>query len=80
MVDQPTTLLNVRQVANHLGCSVANVYALMNRGNLPFVSIGKSKGYRVKVEDLQAFIAGRSIQHELPKPTSRRPRLKHLKF
>ena len=80
MVDQPTTPLNVRQVADQLGCSLANVYALMNRGNLPFVRIGKLKGYRITVDDLRAFVAERRIHYESPERQPRRPRLKHLKF
>jgi len=36
-------LMSVKQAASFLGLSVATVYSLMGRGELPFCKIGKSR-------------------------------------
>ena len=73
-------LVKVRQAATELGCSIANVYALMNRGELPFVSVGQSKGYRIDSVDIARFISQRKVQREGAKPRVPRPQLKHIKL
>jgi excisionase family DNA binding protein len=56
----PSRLLTVAEAAQFLGCSETNVYALIDSGDLPFVSIGKRKGYRLDQMDLEAFIDRRT--------------------
>jgi excisionase family DNA binding protein len=74
------TLLTVKEVAAALVCSEQNVYALIKRGELPYVPTGTSKGYRIDRDDLTAFIRGRKVQHESREPKAPRPRLKHIKL
>lgn len=80
--DQPRNshLMSVREVADRLGCSEANVYALINRGFLPVIRVGRSKGHRVDPSDLDAFLRQRKVQYETADPAPPRPRLKHLKL
>jgi len=75
-------LLTVSQAAEYLGCSRANVYTLINAGELPVVAVGKSRGYRIDRQDIDAFIDRRKTCKESGKPASlaSRPRLKHIKF
>lgn len=75
-------LLTVRETAERLRCSEANVYALIERGDLTVVRIGPSKGYRVTPDDLAAFIESRKeskrrADQRRPPP---RPRLKHIRL
>lgn len=75
-------LLNVKRVAELLGCSQANVYALIEDGELPYVSIGSAKGYRIDPEDLQSFVAARKTQRiqRRPKRKPPKPQLKHIRL
>ena len=79
---QPTLqLLTIADVARVLACSEANVYAIIESGALPYLTIGKSKGYRVDQQDLAEFIQSRKkgkqgVEDKAPRP---RPRLRHLK-
>lgn len=75
-----TKLLTITDAAQCLGCSEANVYALLNSGELPFVRVGKSKGYRIDVVDLERFIQSRKTCHEGAPPKIARPRLKHIRL
>jgi excisionase family DNA binding protein len=72
--------VKVRQAATELGCSIANVYALLNKGELPFVSVGQSKGYRIDTADIARFVSQRKVQREGAKPRVPRPQLKHIKL
>lgn len=74
-------LLTITETAACLGCSEANVYALINAGKLPYVPVGKRKGYRVSVEDVQTFIEARKVQKQ-PTETkpNYRPRLRHIRL
>lgn len=78
-------LLTIAQAADHLTCSPATVYALIEAGQLPVVSIGKSKGYRIDPSDLDAFILERkftfrqSVDLGVPKGPRSGP-FKHLKI
>ncbi len=47
-------MLNASQVARLLNVSQAHTYALMQRGEIPTVSVGNSK--RVLPQDLQKYI------------------------
>jgi excisionase family DNA binding protein len=75
-------LLTVREAAKRLCCSITNVYSLIDRGALPFVSVGNAKGYRIDPADIDAFIQERkkakrgTPQNGAPP----RPRLKHIRF
>ena len=78
--DQPAPqLMTIREVADRLSCSKGNVYGLINRGLLPVIRIGKSKGYRVDPNDLETFLRQRKVQYEAAEPIAQRPRLKHIK-
>lgn len=41
-------LLTVKEAASGLSCSASTVYLLINRGELPYVCVGQSKGYRTR--------------------------------
>ena len=72
-------MYTVEEVAVKLRCSASNVYSLIERGDLTYVSVGTSRGYRITEDDLQAFIESRK-QHGAVKPQrATRPRLKHLR-
>lgn len=73
-------LLTVAEVAKILGCSPANVYALIEKGELPYIRTGSSKGYRVHPDDLASFIQSRRVQNEGEKTKAPRPQLKHLRI
>lgn len=74
-------LLTIKEVAQFLGCSEANVYALITSGELPFIQIGIRKGYRVDSWDLDAFLERRKTQSETPAPRKvPTPRLKHIRL
>lgn len=73
-------LLTIKQTAEQLACSEANVYALVGAGQLPFVRVGKRKGLRIDSRDLHEFIESRKVQYERARPTPPRPRLKHIKL
>lgn len=81
---QNHSLLTIAQVAEVLACSPATVYALVDGGQLPVVSIGKSKGYRVDPNDLETFVAERkftfrkSEELAIPKPAPNTA-FKHLR-
>lgn len=75
-------LLSIVETAALLGCSRANVYALVNAGELPVISIGKSRGYRIDRRDIEEFLQRRKFCKEgrQPTPPTARPRLKHIKL
>ena len=74
-------LLTVAEAAQFLGCSETNVYALIDAGDLPFVSIGRRKGYRLDRMDLEAFIDQRKQSKAVASPTKMpRPKLKHIRL
>ena len=77
-----TPLLTVRQTAQLIGCSVTNVYALIAAGELPVIAIGKSRGYRIDLRDVEGFLQRRKFCKDGPSPMTptARPRLKHLKL
>ncbi len=74
-------LLTIPETALALSCSEANVYALIEAGKLPYVAVGKRKGYRVAAEDIQTFIDSHKIEK---RPTETRPpvrpRLRHIRL
>lgn len=73
-------LMTVASAAQFLGCSEANVYALIRGGELPYVTIGRSKGFRLDRADLEAFIEHRKQQRAATVRRPSRPRLKHIKL
>lgn len=75
-----TDLLTVRQVSEQLRCSVANVYGLIQDGELPYVPTGRRKGYRIDPADLERFIQERKIERTPQPKRPPRPRLKHIKL
>lgn len=72
-------LLTIKQAANRLCCSAANVYALIETGVLAVVQVGRRKGYRIDLRDLEAFIQSRKFRYEAPPVTKRTKALKHLR-
>jgi excisionase family DNA binding protein len=73
-------LLSVAETANVLGCSIANVYSLLEAGDLPFVSIGVHKGYRIDLRDLESFIESRKTRKSAHQNRQPRPALKHIRL
>jgi len=74
-------LLTISEAAEALGCSEANIYALIDAGDLPFVPIGRRKGYRIDAADIGAFIDRRKQQKSgAAVPRLARPRLKHIRL
>ena len=82
MQDTTTTraLLTVKQCAAVLACSEQSVYALIKRGELPYVPTGASKGYRIDPSDLTTFIHSRKVRNEGSRVKTAHPRLKHIKL
>jgi len=75
-----SSLLTVAEVAEILVCSEANVYTLIDVGELPYITIGKSKGYRIDRDDLVAFLSNRKVQRAGAKRNVTRRQLKHLRL
>lgn len=50
----PRMLLTVTEVATELGCGRDTVYALLTRGDLPSVHIGRLR--RIRHSDLTAYV------------------------
>ena len=77
----PSRLLTVAEAAQFLGCSETNVYALIDSGDLPFVCIGRRKGYRLDRLDIEAFIERRKQSKAAAPPRKMpRPKLKHIRL
>ena len=75
-------LLTITEAAEFLGCSRANVYGLIDAGELPVIAIGKSRGYRIDRRDIEEFLQRRKV-HKMgrePRRPAPRPRLKHIKL
>ncbi len=75
-----TRLLTVAQTASLLGCSEANIYGLLESGDLAYVLIGRRKGYRIDRADLEAFITSRKRKQAAAPVSAPRPRLKHIRL
>lgn len=73
-------LMTVRDVAKFVGCSVANVYGLIETGELPVIAIGKTRGYRIDRHDLDEFLRRRKQQKFAAPPKPPRPKLKHIRL
>lgn len=73
-------LLTIKQAAERLGCTPANVYCLRASGQLPFVSIGLRKGFRIDPLDIDQFIARRKELRVAAPVKVPRPRLKHIRL
>jgi excisionase family DNA binding protein len=75
-------LLTVRETAAYLSCSVNNVYALIDSGQLPFVRIGNAKGYRIDLRDIEEFIDSRKRSKQSTEQLAHRPpqKLRHLRL
>jgi excisionase family DNA binding protein len=71
----------VQEVADTLKVAVATVYQLCARGKLAHLRVGVGRGtIRIRQEDLDAFIAGATVQPDMPTAPKPRPmKLKHLK-
>lgn len=73
-------LLTVKQAAARLGCCVTNVYALIASGALAVVQVGRRKGYRVDLRDLDDFVQQRKFCLQPATPPPPKAPLKHLKL
>jgi excisionase family DNA binding protein len=60
VVTQKSNFVTVSEVADQLRVSTMTVYRLINAGDLPAVRVGKS--YRLREEDVDAYLAGRYTQ------------------
>lgn len=75
-------LLTIQQAATVLACSQANVYRLIESGELPVVPVGASRGFRIDYHDIEEFVRTRKTEigetkRRAPLP---RPRLKHIRL
>jgi excisionase family DNA binding protein len=78
--DSSFYLLTVNETAQRLGCSTANVYALIQSGELPVVPVGRRKGYRIDIRDLAQFADNRKFRC-MARVSETQPRhLRHLRF
>jgi excisionase family DNA binding protein len=57
-------LLRVTDAAQILKVSRSNIYQVMDRGDLPYVKIGKSR--RIRPEDLARLIEQRTVGRKSP--------------
>ena len=75
-------LLTVKQAAQRLACSAANLYSLIEAGDVAVVRVGARKGFRIDLRDLEAFIAQRKVRFEARAPQlfPSRVAVKHLKL
>jgi excisionase family DNA binding protein len=73
-------VLRLKAVAQELGCSLSNVYALGESGKLRIIATGAGgKGYRVREADLEAFIESQTRgQRPEPPPPRCRPTVKRV--
>ena len=80
-MDSIPRLLAISEAAQVLGCSDANVYSLIESGKIPYVAVGRKKGYRIASDDLHLFIQSRKVQKQPAeaKPVIR-PRLRHIRI
>lgn len=80
-MDSIPRLLTITEAAQVLGCSEANVYSLIESGKIPYVAVGRKKGYRIASDDLLLFIQSRKVRKQLAetKPVVRR-RLRHIRI
>lgn len=63
-------MLKLRQVAQRLNCSLSNVYALVESGELAHTLVGANgKGIRVSDDQLKAFLAEREKKKPDPDPS-----------
>jgi excisionase family DNA binding protein len=72
-------LLTVKQTAMRLCCSPANVYSFIEDGELPVVRVGRQKGYRVDVRDLDVFVNDRRFRYRGTLAELPQPKFKHLR-
>ncbi|MCG8587606.1 MAG: helix-turn-helix domain-containing protein [Pirellulales bacterium] len=73
-------LLTVAEVAECLAISKSLVYDLVSRGEIAYISVGRSKGYRFAQSDIETFIQQRRTQNQKPTRRPSRTRLKHIKI
>lgn len=63
-----------------LSCSAANVYSLIDAGELETVQVGRRKGYRIDLRDLAQFVDSRKLRNAGRSPMQRPARLRHIKL
>jgi excisionase family DNA binding protein len=71
-------MLRIRQVAERLNCSISTVYNLVETGKLGH---HRCPGIRVSEEQLTAFLERTKREQDMvpqSRPSSPRPRLKHI--
>ncbi|MFO1043314.1 MAG: helix-turn-helix domain-containing protein [Planctomycetaceae bacterium] len=71
-------LLTIAEAAEALSASKSLIYQLVERGDLPYVPVGTSKGYRIDLRDLEQFISRRKVRCVDGAEPPPRQRLKHL--
>lgn len=77
-----TQLLTIKEAASRLACSRANLYSLIESGEVAVVRVGARKGFRIDERDLASFIAKRKVRFEVRQRTLLPSRIaaKHLKL
>ena len=66
-------LLNIPQTAEYLGCSVSNIWRMINSGLITYARIGHEGGrIMFDVADLDSYVRARKV------PATRKPRRKAI--
>lgn len=77
-------LLSVKEVAEYLGTRTHSVLTLIHSGELPVQDISLTDGgkprWRIKPEDLEAFLERRTLRIEPKRRRPRRPTTKKKYF
>ncbi|MGA2617104.1 MAG: helix-turn-helix domain-containing protein [Thermoguttaceae bacterium] len=78
-MEHQNRLLRVADVAEILNCSPSEVYALKDRGELPYCRIGGM--VRFLPQAVEEFIAGSLVERDnKPRRRATMPNLKHLRL
>lgn len=76
-----TPLLDIKQTAELLSVSSSLVYQLIESGQLRALRVGTGRGViRIRVEDIQAYLAECQIETAEEPLRAPRPKLKHLRI
>ena len=73
-------LLTVAEVAEFLAISKSLVDELVDRGEIAYIPVGRSKGYRFERSDIEAFVRQRKTQSQKTRSAVPRRRLKHIRI
>ena len=59
-----SNLLSVEELALYLGRSKSSIYTMVNRGQLPYIKLGKGKNgsLRFDSEEIKTFLESRKVE------------------